>query len=130
MAMNKKTPPPIPNPNKMKINNALTLLGQVTGSWKNGDLRRKPFTDSQLKELKAMIAAADAARAKAAKDAKKNAKIIKQQNKTPLRPGRGATKPITVFDPPKKPVIKVGPRGGGVGGMLGGGGAMEKMFKR
>lgn len=113
-----------PNPSSMKISSGLTVLGQKI----LGDLqgRREPLTNAQMAELKAMIAKANAEKAKAAKEAKKNAKIIKKQNKTPLRPGKGATKPTTIFDK-SKPVIKItgrpGVRGGG---MLGGGGGMNR----
>jgi LPS O-antigen subunit length determinant protein (WzzB/FepE family) len=127
MAMKKSTPPTPPNPNKMKINSALTILGQVTGSFKDGTMKRQAFTDAQLKELKGMIAKADAAKAKAAADAKKNAKIIKKQNAKPLRTGQGATKPVTPFDPPKKPIRIIRGLGGmRGGGNIGGGGGMNR----
>jgi hypothetical protein len=127
------TKPTPPNPNKMKINSALTILGQVTGSYKNNTLKRQAFTDAQLKELKAMVARADAAKAKAAADAKKNAKIIKEQNKKgPLRTGQGATKNVTPFDKPKKEPVRIvkPPRGGGgLRGGIGGGGDMFGQIK-
>ena len=128
----KKSAPTPPNPNKMKINSALTILGGVTGSFKDGTLRRKPLTDAQLKQLKTMIAKADAEKAKAAKDAKKNAKIIKKDNKKPLRTGQGATKSTTPFDKPAKPVRKITGRGGlrgGMGGFGGGGGLRGNVNK-
>ena len=127
------TQPTPPNPNKMKISDALTVLGQVTGNFsgRSNTFKRKAFTDAQLKQLKAMIAKAEAETAKAIKDAKKNAKIMKQQNKQkPLRQS-GPTNPLSsdIFKKPK-PVIKVGPRGGGVGGVGGSGGLYGNMFKR
>jgi hypothetical protein len=122
MAMKKTTPPTPPNPNKMKINSALTILGGATGSFKDGTLKRKPLTDAQVKQLKAMIAKAEAAKAKAAADAKKNAKIIKKDNAKPLRTGQGGTKSTTPFDKPKQPIRKItgrGMGGGGIGGIFG-----------
>lgn len=120
MAMKKSTKPTPPNPNRVKVNSNLTILGGVTGSFKDGTLRRKPLTDTQIKELKAMITKAETAKAKAAAEAKKNAKIIKKDNKKPLRTGQGATKPTTPFDKPAKPVRKI--TGRRIGGMGGGGG--------
>lgn len=127
MAMKKTTPPKPPRPvappdtRSMKVSSGLTVLGQkILGDLKG---RREPLTNAQMVELKAMIAKANAEKAKAAKEAKKNAKIIKKQNKTPLRPGKGATKDTSVFDK-QKPVIKITGRpgvrlGGGGGGLFG-----------
>lgn len=82
MAMKKSAKPTPPNPNRMKVSSALTVLGGVTGSFKDGTLRRKPLTDTQIKELKTIIATNQAAnKAPSAKAAKKEAKLIKDANK-------------------------------------------------
>jgi hypothetical protein len=124
MAMKKTTPPrpPVPNPTKMKFSSGVTVLGEMPWKTNLPNLQRKPLSDKTIKELKAMLAKIDAQKAKAEKDAKKNKKIIKKQNKKPLVTGRGPTKPITTTNTtgPKKPVIKItgrpGLRPGGFGG--------------
>jgi hypothetical protein len=111
-----------PNPSSMKFSPGVTVLGQKI----LGDLqgRRAPLTSGQLAQLKAMIAKANAEKAKAVKDAKKNKKIIKKQDKKPLVTGRGPTKPITTTNTtgPKKPIIKITGRPGLRGGFGGSGG--------
>ena len=121
MAMNKKTPPPIPNSNRFKVSDALTVLGRSqTGV---PGMLREPISDATLKKLKAMVAKIDAEKAKAAADAKKNRKIIKKQNKQAASNSRPVKKAATQKS---RPVIKVTPpRGGGMrGGGFGGGGGM------
>jgi hypothetical protein len=132
MAMKKTTPPKPPRPGgntppdtrSMKFSSGVTVIGSMPWKTNLPHLKRDPLPEKTIKELKAMLAKIDAQKAKAAKDAKKNAKIIKKQNKKPLVTGRGPTKPITTTNTtgPKKPVIKVKPpRGGNIGGMLLGG---------
>lgn len=122
-----------PNPTSFKFSSGVTVLGTKNApsflqQMYNTDPGRAPLTSAQLKQLKAMVAKAEAAAAKAKADAKKNAKIIKKDNKA----AASNSKPVKQAATKKtRPVIKVTPpRGGGMGGMLGGGGAMEKMFKR
>lgn len=138
MAMKKTTPPKPPRPGgntppdtrSIKFSSGVTVLGEMPWKTNLPHLKRDPLSEKNIKELKAMIAKIDAQKAKAAKDAKKNAKIIKSQNKKPLVTGRGATKPVTAASvgAKQKPVIKVKPpRGGrGMGGMLGGGSSVTR----
>ena len=132
MAM-KKTTKPIrpgqgqpggpPNPSSFKISSGLTVLGGKTIGIPSS---RKPLTNEQIKELKAMLAKIDAEKAKAAKESKKNAKIIKKQNKQAANNSRPVKKAATQKS---KPVVKVTPRrGGGMrGGMMGGGGFLDQI---
>lgn len=104
------TPGGPPNPSSVKVSPGLTVLGKIIpGSLAKN---RAPLSNATMKELKAMIAKGEAAKAAVAKNAKKDAKIIKQQNKPKAVLG-GSSKP--------KPVVEVKPRGGRMGGMLGGG---------
>jgi hypothetical protein len=128
MAMKKSTKPPRPGGNtppdtrSMKVSSGVTVLGGINWSRPSGEIRNS-FTPAQLKEAKALADRLKAMESKVAKDKKANAKIIKKQNKKPLITGRGATKPVTALTigDKKKPVVKVKPRGGRMGGMLGGG---------
>ncbi len=129
MAMKKSTKPARPggstppDTRSMKVSSGVTVLGSMPWKTNLPHLKRDPLTAKQVEELKKMIAKAEAAKKAAAQSSKKDAKIVKSQNKKPLVTGRGATKPVTVgsIGAKKKPVIKVTPRGGrGGGGMLGG----------
>lgn len=100
-----------PDTRSMKVSSGVTVLGPKPFGVNSPILQRKPLTDAQIKELKAMITKAETAKAKAAAEKKINAKIIKKQNKPKSVKG-GSSKP--------KPVIQVKPRGR-IGGMLGGG---------
>ena len=119
MVMKKSGPPAPKDSSRFKVSEALTVLGRTQRGVPG--MAREAISDAQLTKLKSMVAKIDADKAKAAKEAAKNAKIIKTQNKQkPLRPS-GPTKPISsdIFKKPK-PIIKVKPRGPGMGGMLGG----------
>jgi hypothetical protein len=110
-----------PNPSSFKISSGLTVLGRKQTGVPSQP--REPISNKTLNELKKMLAKIDAEKAKAKADTKKNAKIIKKQNKPKVVRG-GSSKP--------KPVIKVKPRprGGGMrGGMIGGGGDMFGQIK-
>ena len=124
MAMKKTTPPGNPGGRtSQKISSSVTVLGpKMTGFTGVPSGPRKALTPKQMDEAKALAARLKAKEAKAAADKKANAKIIKKDNKTPLKPS-GPTKPIRVVPvgTKQKPVIKVTPRRG-MGGMRGGGG--------
>jgi hypothetical protein len=105
-----------PNPSKMKVSSGLTVLGKVNPKSIAGN--RTPLSNATMQQLKAMLAKVEAEKKAAAKSSKKDAKIIKKDNKTPLRTGQGSTKPVTPFDKPKQPIRKIT----GFGGMRGGGG--------
>jgi hypothetical protein len=120
-----------PDTRSLQVSSGVTVLGSMPWKTNLPNLQRDPLSAKQVAELKKMIAKAEAAKAKALKDAKKDAKIIKSQNKKPLVTGRGATKPVTVgsIGAKKKPVIKVKPPKGGRGmggGMLGGGSSITR----
>lgn len=126
------TPGTPPDTRSLKFSSGVTVLGEMPWKTNLPHLQRQPISEKNLKELKAMIAKINAQEAKAKADAKKNAKIIKSQNKKPLVTGRGATKPVTAasIGAKKKPVIKVIPRGGrGMGGGLLGGGSLTSRTK-
>lgn len=120
MAMKKSTPSGNPGgKTSQKISPSVTVLGKFNTSGSS----RKALTGTQLADARALADKLKAKEVKAANEKKANAKIIKKQNKTPLKPS-GSTKPISsdIFKKPK-PVIKVTPpRGGGLrGGGIGGG---------
>lgn len=98
-----------PNPSSVKVSSGLTVLGKIIPGSLAGN--RAPLSNATMKELKAMIAKIEAAKKAAAKSSKKDAKIIKQQDKPKAVLG-GSSKP--------KPVVEVRPRGGRGGGMGGG----------
>lgn len=136
--MKKTTPPKPPRPGgnpggltKFKISPSVTVLAkQLEGFTTLSGAPRKSLTPAQLKEAQALADKIKAMEAKAAADKKKNAKIIKKQDKKPLVTGRGKTKPITTTNTtgPKKPVIKITGRAGlRGGGMIGGGGGMSRV---
>ena len=104
------TPGGPPNPSSAKVSSGVTVLGKIIPGSLAGN--RAPLSNATMKELKAMIAKIEADKKAVAKNSKKDAKIIKQQNK-PKSVRGGSSKP--------KPVIQVKPpRGGrGGGGMLG-----------
>ena len=124
-----------PNPTSFKVSPSVTVLGAKNGASflqqkYNMDPGRSPFTNAQLKELKAMVAKAEAQKASVAKDSKKNAKIIKKQNKQAASNSKPVKKAATQKS---KPVVKVTPpRGGGMrGGMgFGGGGGLRGNVNR
>lgn len=129
MAMKKSTKPARPggstppDTRSMKVSSGVTVLGGMPWNVNSPILKRKPLTAAQVTELKKIIAKNEADKKAVSKSSKKDAKIVKSQNKKPLVTGRGATKPVTAatIGDKKKPVIKVRPRGGrGGGGMLGG----------
>jgi hypothetical protein len=136
MAIKKSTKPARPGGNtppdtrSMQVSSGVTVLGSMPWKTNLPNLIRDPLSAAQVAELKKMIAKNEAAKKTAAQSSKKDAKIIKKQNKKPLVTGRGATKPVTAasIGAKKKPVIKVKPpRGGrGMGGMLGGGGITQR----
>jgi hypothetical protein len=121
-----------PDTRSLQVSSGVTVLGSMPWKTNLPHLKRDPLSAAQVAELKKMIAKAEAAKAKALKDAKKDAKIIKSQNKKPLVTGRGATKPVTaatLASAKKRPVIKVKPPKGGRGmggGMLGGGSSITR----
>jgi len=146
MAMKKSSPKPSGNPGgrtSQKISPSVTILGSKLKGFDglpNGP--RKSLTPKQMDEARTLAAKLKARETKAAADKKANAKIIKKQNKTPLKPS-GPTKPIRVVPvgTKEKPVIKVTPpkktpptppksrfkgRGGMGGGGFFGGGAIRK----
>lgn len=113
-----------PNPNKMQVSSGVTVLGGKPFNNYASTKPRQAFTNAQMAELKKMIAKIEADKKAVSKSSKKDAKIVKSQNKKPLVPGRGATKSVTKesIGTKPKPVTKVAPRGRrGGGGMLGGG---------
>jgi hypothetical protein len=127
MAMKKSTPKPSGNPGgrtSQKISPSVTILGSKLKGFDglpNGP--RKSLTPKQLAEAKALADRIKAKEVKAANEKKANAKIIKKQNKTPLKPS-GPTRPIRVepVGTKQKPVVKVKPPKGGRGmGGFGGG---------
>lgn len=123
MAMKKTTKPTPPNPNKMKVSSALTVLGGVTGSFKDGTLKRKPLTDAQMKNLKAIIAANEAAKKPVnPKAVKKEAKLIKDANKNSAKKAAkgAALAKKNEWSPPARSKIE-GFRGGTSRGLGGGG---------
>jgi hypothetical protein len=105
------------------ISSSVKVLGGINSVLsKTGEIR-KSLTPAQMKEAAALGKKIKALEIKAAADKKANAKIIKKQNKKPLKPS-GPTKPIRVVPvgTKEKPVIKVRPRSGGRGmGGFGGG---------
>lgn len=114
-----------PNPTSMKVSSGVTVLGsKLPGFGSLSNPPRQSFTNAQLKELKAMVAKAEAQKAAAAKDSKKNQKIIKKQNKQAASNSKPVKKAATQKS---KPVIKVTPRGGrgGGGGLFGGRGGLN-----
>ena len=129
MAIKKSTKPARPggsvppDTTSMKVSSGVTALGPMPWSTNLASLKRKPLTAAQVTELQKIIAKNQADKNAVAQSSKKDAKIIKSQNKKPLVTGRGATKPVTAasIGAKKKPVVEVKPRGGRMGGMLGGG---------
>jgi hypothetical protein len=108
-----------PNPAKVKVSPGLTVLGGFVGGTLKGN--RAPLSNATIKELKAIIAKNQAAEAAAAKNSKQDAKIIKQQNKKPIKPNSAKATAVGLVS--KKPVVKVAPpRGGGLRGGMGFGG--------
>lgn len=116
-----------PNPTRLQISSGVTVLGGKTIGIPSS---RKPLTNAQIKELKAMITKAETQKAAVARDAKKNARIIKKQNKQAASNSKPVKKAATQKS---KPVVKVTPRrGGGMrGGMgFGGGGGLRGNVNR
>jgi hypothetical protein len=116
-----------PNPTKLQISSGVTVLGGKTIGIPSS---RKPLTNAQMKELKAMIAKTEAQKAAVKKNSKSDAKIIKKQNKQAASNSKPVKKAATKTT---KPVVKVTPpRGGGMrGGMgFGGGGGLRGNVNR
>ncbi len=131
---NKPSNPRASNPggvNALRISPSVKVLGmKLLPGLSEAATPRKPFTNAELANLKALGARIKALETKAAADAKANARIIKKQDKQkPLTTGRGATKPVTAssIGAKKKPVVKVRPRGGAGGGGGIGGGLLDTM---
>jgi hypothetical protein len=120
MAMKKSTPGRAGT--SAPISSGVKVLGGIDWALSKTGAIRKGLTPAQSKEAAALGAKIKALEIKAANEKKANAKIIKEQNKKPLKIGAGSTKPETSGGG-KKPVIKLTPpKGGrGMGGMLGGG---------
>jgi len=131
MAMKKSTPKPSGNPGgrtSQRISSTVTVLGKTLPGFTGvSNPPRKSLTPKQMDEARALAAKLKARETKAAADKKANAKIIKKDNKTPLKPS-GPTKPIRVVPvgTKEKPVVKVTPRRGG--GMRGGSGLGGGLF--
>jgi hypothetical protein len=122
-AMKKSGPPGNPGGRtSQKISSTVTVLGpKLPGFTGLSNPPRASLKPKQMDEARALAARLKAKEAKAAAEKKANAKIIKKQNKTPLKPNSAKATAVGLVG--KKPVIKVTPRRGG-GLRAGGGGGI------